>query len=252
VNIYKIITALLLLGLVIWGAGSGQPNSVRGDVVVIGTELEFPPFAYLQDESIIGFDIDVVKEACKRAGLACQIKPVPHFGALIPELIMEKIDVVAAGMTPTRERAQKVLFTQPHYEGRAFVVITREGMESITSLEDLSGYTVSVNEGYIHEAALEEVSGVTLLRLGTPTEALLALKVGHVDAFLTAAAVAEPLLKANVAAGYSVFTIDGTEEKVAFALNKKRTELAEKLNEAIESMKSDGTLMEMEGKWGLR
>jgi polar amino acid transport system substrate-binding protein len=158
-----------------------------------------------------------------------------------------KIDLIAAGMSPTAERAKRVLFTQPHYQGKGLVVIANSNIKEVSKLGDLSGYTVAVNEGYTTESILEGVDGVTLLRLGTPTEALMALKAGHVDAFLIADSAAQPLLKANKE--YAVYKIMHNQEHVAFAL--KNPELLEKLNAVLESMEMDGTLLKITIKWGL-
>lgn len=247
----SLLAALLTLVLFLWGCTSSSNKQSEGGTLTIGTELEYPPFSYLQDNNIVGFDIDVIVEACTRLNLEYDIKPIPHFDALIPELIIGKIDVIAAGMSPTKEREKRVLFTNPHYKGNGFVIIANPGIKPVSSFQDLSGYTVAVNEGYTSESILEEVPNVTMLRLRTPTEALLALKADHVDAFLIANSAAQPLLKSSAAEDYSVFKITEAQEGVAFALKKENTELLEKLNGALEQMKIDGTLKKIKTKWSL-
>jgi polar amino acid transport system substrate-binding protein len=250
-NLLKSFIAVLLTSILFLCGCTSSNKEESKHSIIIGTELEYPPFSYLKDRHIEGFDIDVITEACARADLKYILKPIPHFDALIPELIIGKIDVIAAGISPTKEREKKVLFTTLHHQGKSFIVIANSEIPLISNLKDLSGYTVAVNEGYTTETELEKISGVAMLRLGTPAEALLALKAQHVDAFLISYAAAQPLLKSNVAAGYSIFKIEETAENIAFALNKENTELLEKLNNVLEEMKIDGTLKQIEAKWGL-
>jgi len=237
--------------LCLFGCTTKAPKPKKDTTLVIGTELEYPPFSYMQKKEVVGFDIDVIKEACQRIHRTCKLKPIPNFDALIPELTAGNIDVIAAGMTPTPERAKRVLFTQPHYEGKGFLVISFPSIGPIRTVNDLQGHTVAINEGYASETFLLEVPDVTLLRLGTPAEALLALKSGQADAYLIAEAPAKNLLKTYPLENFTITTLDAYSEGVAFAVNKNNQELCDELNEAIEEMRFDGTLRELEKKWGL-
>ena len=47
------------------------------------------------------------------------------FEALIPEIQLGNIHVIAAGITPTKERAQRTLFTRPHLAaGNPLIIIS--------------------------------------------------------------------------------------------------------------------------------
>ena len=55
------------------------------------------------------------------------------------------MDIAAAGMTMTQERAKNVLFAAPFYESK--LVILAPNGSGITSIDDLQGKTVAVQMG---------------------------------------------------------------------------------------------------------
>ena len=83
------------------------------------------------------------------------------FTALIPEIQLGKVQVIAAGMSPTQERARQVLFTEPHFSGSPLVLISKKE-KAINSLNDLSGKTVVVNEGFTSDSYVSNIEGPTV------------------------------------------------------------------------------------------
>ena len=89
---------------------------------IVGTNAEYPPFCSVENGNIVGFDIDIAKDIAKRLGKEIIIKDMA-FEALIPELQIGKIHFAAAGLTPTPEKAKKVLFTEPYLKGDPLLII---------------------------------------------------------------------------------------------------------------------------------
>src|SRR5580704_2849514 len=86
------------------------------NILLVGTNAEFAPYSFIDNGQIVGFDIDVAQEVAQRLGKTITFKDMP-FESLLPELQLGRIEIIAAGITPTQERAQKVLFTKPYVEG---------------------------------------------------------------------------------------------------------------------------------------
>src|SRR5216684_1957016 len=114
ISLYIIIAIIILTSFMIWYRAektiiTAQPM----DTIIVGTNAEFQPFSFKQDETVTGFDIDVITEVLKRLNKKMVIKDMP-FDALLPEIQLGNIHVIAAGITPTPERSQRALFTRPH------------------------------------------------------------------------------------------------------------------------------------------
>src|SRR6185369_11452130 len=88
-------------------------QAAMSNTLIVGTNAEFPPYCYIENNIIVGFDIDIAKEVAQRLGKSIQFKDMP-FDALIPDIILGNVDFVAAGMSYTEERAKRVSFTRPY------------------------------------------------------------------------------------------------------------------------------------------
>ena len=65
------MTLLMALSLVA-GCGSDSPKKM-----VIGLDDNFAPMGFRNEKNeIVGYDIDLAKEACKRAGMEVEFKPI--------------------------------------------------------------------------------------------------------------------------------------------------------------------------------
>ena len=93
-------------------------------IIIVGTSADFPPFSFRdKDDVITGFDIDVVKEAAKRLNLEIDLQDRP-FGTLLPQIELGQIHVIAAGMTPTEERAKRVHFSRPYLSSNLVLIVS--------------------------------------------------------------------------------------------------------------------------------
>jgi octopine/nopaline transport system substrate-binding protein len=82
--------------------------------VVIGMEGAYEPWN-LTDSSgkIVGFEVDLANDLCKRAGLECKVI-AQDWDGMIPGLKAGKFDVIMDGMAITGERKKEIDFTQPY------------------------------------------------------------------------------------------------------------------------------------------
>lgn len=80
------------------------------DPIYVGIDVDFPPFGYLDNGNIAGFDYDIMSEALKLAGINGEFVHM-QFSGLLPALQAKKIDAIVAGMTVTEERKQFVNFS---------------------------------------------------------------------------------------------------------------------------------------------
>ncbi len=217
--------------------------------LIVGTTADFKPFACIQDGTIVGFDIDIVYEVAKRLGVEAIIKDMP-FAMLIPQLQLGNIQVIAAGMTPTKERAKRVLFTKPFLRGDKLIALTK--IENpLQNIDDLAGKNVVVNEGYTADRYMSAIKGMTIIRLPTVADALLALKSGRADAFVSALHCLEPFFKQYGKGTFNFFPLKGTQEDVALAIAPQYQRLASRIQEILDEMERDGTIALLKKNWQL-
>jgi ABC-type amino acid transport substrate-binding protein len=252
-SLYIIIALILGISAILWYRAEKKIVTINPiDTIIVGINTEFPPFSFKENDTFTGFDIDVITEVFKRLNKKTIYKDLP-FDALIPEIQLGNIHVIAAGISPTPERAQRALFTRPHLAtGNPLVIISLPTFP-ITSPDDLAGKTVVVNEGYVADSYMSEQPGVHLIRLSSAavSDGMLALESHRADAFVTALYSIKPYFEKHDQSNFSVTPIQGTEETSAFAVSKHYLELRDYIQITLDRMKEDGTLDALKKKWNL-
>ena len=164
---------------------------------------------------------------------------------LIPGLLTGNYDCIISAMTITEERAKAVNFSDPYFNAGQ-VIVTLKTNESIKSVDDLVGKTVSVQIGTTGDLAASELKGVTVKRFNLAPDAIQEVRNGAADACIIDLAVA-----AEIAAEYGdiKFGEPFTEELYGIALAKNNTALLAKVNEALAALKASGEYDEIFDKW---
>ena len=221
------------------------------DTLIIGTNAEYPPFSVIENDQIVGFDIDVVQQVATRLNKKFIFKNM-SFEALVPELQLGTIHVIAAGISPTEERAQRVFFTQAHFDGDPLVAVQKEGSEPIAKGSQLIGKTVVVNQGYTADQYVTDLGNIEIVRLSSAliSMGLMALDSDQADVFVTSKSSLRPFLekrKTNLV----ITPIEGTSESSALAVSKKYPNLFASIQTVISDMRNDGTIEALKKKWKL-
>ena len=153
---------------------------------VLGLDDSFPPMGFRDENNeIVGVDIDLAAEVCKRLGVELVVQPIDWDSKEL-ELTSGKIDCIWNGMTVTEERIEAMFLSKPYLDNRQ-VVIVEEGSK-IASVSDLAGKTVGLQKGSSAREAFDanpiasEVAQV--VEYEDNVDAFLDLQAGRIDALL--------------------------------------------------------------------
>ena len=234
-KLVSVLLVAMLMVSVLVGCGSGKDENV----LRVGTNAEFPPFEYVGDDGEPdGFDIALIKAIGEKIGYEVVVENM-EFTSLVGA-IGTKIDVAIAGMTIDEERLQSVDFSDPYYDAIQYVIVP-EGSD-IKTAADLEGKKIGVQLGTTGDYAVEEIEGATAAQYNKGVDAVNDLLNGRVDCVIidkNPALVFESEYEGIVALPGDQF--DFGVEQYAIALPKGDTELAGKINKALEELKEDGT-----------
>jgi polar amino acid transport system substrate-binding protein len=152
----------------------------------VGVAL-FPPWAMRADkDDLQGFEIDVAKKLAEDMGTEADIV-VYDWDRLIPALEAGEIDIIAAGMTITPERALKVNFSAPYETGGIALATNVDTTADAKNLDDLnsSRYRFGAVEKSVAATLAERVlPGAALVTFKSPEDAEAALVDGKIDGLL--------------------------------------------------------------------
>ncbi len=221
--------------------------------LIVGTSLDYPPYEFIDAKTgqAVGLDIDLVAEVASRLDKKLIIKNMP-FTSLVFGLLSNDVDLIASGLSPTSRRAKLVAFSETYVQGIPFVVITNASKLKPHSMQDLQKEIVAVNTGYLADLYMgKEHPDIQLLKLDSPSDCFMALQTGVVDAFITSPYSVETFLN-NISnkQDFFVMQVPNAGEACAFAVAKNNEKFLNKINQAFDSMRADGTLEKIKQAWG--
>ena len=245
--------------------------------VVIGMEGGYPPWN-LTDSSgkIVGFEVDLANDLCKRAGVECKII-AQDWDGMIPGLKAGKFDVIMDGMSITDERKKEIDFSKPYAAPPAAFMAAKDSDvakalgpgKGINAIKDpkaaaaaikavqaaLKGKTIGVQVSTTHanfaSKYLKDVA--TIKEYKTTDERDLDLKNGRIDVGLddyptVAATIENPDAKDLGIVGPEIIgDVFGVGE--AMGIRKSDADLTAKFNKALDAAFKDGSVKKYSLQW---
>lgn len=208
---------------------------------------QYPPLNFQKDGKLTGFDVEIGTEIAKRMGL--EANPVTNpWETIIQGLKAKKFDAIIGSMTATPERDKQIDFTEPYYLSGAQIFVA-ENNTDIQSKEDLKGKTIGVIQASTWKSIAESLTSPDKVK-GYPVDvnALQDLALGRLDAVITDKIVG---VSAKNEKGLKIKPIGDllNEDRVSIGVTEGNKDLANKINDALQSMIDDGTYEKISMKW---
>ncbi|ACD94440.1 ABC transporter permease subunit [Trichlorobacter lovleyi] len=182
------------------------------------------------------------------------------FMALIPALQSGKIDLIISGMTATAERKKTVNFTQPYFANAQVMLVRKPGVTppasqsgatKLSSADDLKDKRIGVLLGSVHDTyATKQYPRATVLQYKSPSDLVLAVKSGKVDAaFYTHETLLEVLRQDPELAllGKPLFSVP-----IGVGFNKTNDTLRTQFNSFLKQIRGSGLFNDMVTRWILQ
>ena len=193
-------------------------------------------------------------EICRRISARCTLRYVA-FGEILPGIEEGRFDLGFGNFLRTPEREKRVAFSDAVWRSSSRLVALRTKAELLTgktgqavSVDSLHGVRVVAVDGSQQQSFLKNIAGergVTLVLAATPAGVFSALREDRADFALLSAITAYLLLQKDGTrqfefAGPAV-SDRGLGGSVHIALPKQRDELRRTVNQAIATIRADGT-----------
>jgi len=229
----KIITGAALI------AAFASSAFADGHSIRMGTEGAYPPYNFVNDSGEVdGFEREVGDELCKRANLDCTWV-INDWDSIIPNLVSGNYDTIIAGMSITAERDEVIDFTSEYFPPDPSTYVALAGASDDVVNGVVAAQTSTIQAAYIAS------SSATVVEFATPEETVAAVRNGEADAVLADDAYLADIVNASngeLAFVGSPVAIGGG---IGMGIRESDTELKEKMNTAIASIKADGTLTKL-------
>ena len=215
-----------------------------------GVDGTFAPHAMPKlGGGVEGFQIDLFTEVARRMKRDITIDSV-SFSTLIPGMAAGRYDFIAAPTTVTKERAENMLFTAG-YLWTAYQFGIKKGTPPIKGWQDLKGKAVAVNKGTPYETLSKQMGekyGFTVQAYDTQPDATQAVLSGRAYATLGGNTVIVYTASKNP---QFVADLELAETRAHWAapVPKDNPKLRAQLQDAIDCMKKDGSIVKLSEKW---
>lgn len=235
------IAGALALGI----AGCDKQDDARGKSrIVVGTEATFPPFESRDDKgNFVGYDVDLVNAIGQKAGFEVEWKDLP-FDSLIGALQAGQIDMIASGFSITDERKPQVEFSDA-YMNAGIALAVRGDEKTITGKDTLKGKVAAVQQGSTGAGATEKLKADGIITdikyYPTVPLALMELGKGGADVVISDRPTTEACM-ASMKGNFKMLpeSADLQADSYGFAFKKGNTDLANRVNKAMNELRAEG------------
>ncbi|GAB2746868.1 ABC transporter permease subunit [Sinomonas soli] len=238
-------------------ADAAQPSPDSGPLKV-GSDLTYPPYAFMQGGKPSGFDPEFMTALSAKLGRTPEFVDT-RFEQLITNLRSGHFDVVASALYITAERGKLVDYVPYFTTGNS--IVTRADAAPAPDAAALCGHSVAVIKGgdvanKLRGEASSQCSAagkgaIDVRDFTADSEGTQALLAGQVDAQVTDAAVAKTAV--DSAGGKLAITSKSFlyPVPVGLAVAKDNPALAQQLRDGIAAMQADGTYQQLLAKYNL-
>jgi len=222
---------------------ASAPAPAPAKVYVVGTDAAYAPFESQNEKGeIVGFDIEVVQAAAKKAGIEVKFVNTPWEG-IFNALGQGDRDMVVSAVTITDERKQTMDFSDPYFDAQQLIAVKENS--KVAKFADLKKLKVGVQTGTTGDEAVTKLLGKTstaIKRFESTPLALKELESGGVDAVVADNGVVIHYVANNPGGKFkTVADKDFVPEQYGVAFKKGNTELQGKVNQGLAAIRADGT-----------
>jgi polar amino acid transport system substrate-binding protein len=214
------------------------------------------PFTYLDPEShtIQGAMADVVRFIGAQAGFAVSFEPA-RFGALIPMLSDQRIDLIAAAMLVTAPRRALIDFSAPVFAYREGLVVAADDKTPYRSLADLKGKVIGAQAGSVYAEFAKRGGDFAEVKLYPSiadllrevSEGRLAAALGDAPVFAYQLGESATLRARLVSTYRSQLTAE-----VAIAVRKGNAALLATIDAALAKLRGEGIIARIGTRWNVQ
>jgi polar amino acid transport system substrate-binding protein len=222
-------------------------------VLVAGVKDSLPPFGSVDPgtKKFAGYDIDFVNHIAKKLGVKVEYKPVSSANR-IAMLMENRIDILAATMTKTPERAKQIDFSYTYFlTGQKF--LTKKG--TVKTLKDLEGKRVATAKGSTSEQNVKiAIPSAIVLSLDDYPQGILALQQGKVVAVTTDESILAGQLgvlekKSATRGKYEIPDLQISMEPYGIGMRKGDANFVKFVNDTLLEMEKNGEAKKIFEKW---
>lgn len=122
----------------------------------IAVEGAYPPFNYLENNELQGFEPDLLKALCAVMQVIC-IPVIREWEGIVRGLLSREYDAVMSSLEINEKRSKRIAFSRRYYQVPAALVARKEATLAAVTPDALAGKTIGVVGRSEHAAYVEDL-----------------------------------------------------------------------------------------------
>ena len=253
-----LVVALALIGVLQWlrvlpeAVDPTWERIQESGVLRVCTDPSWPPFEFVEPDTgrIDGFDADLARLLAGRLapGVRAQIVTV-GFDSLYDAVLAGRCDAVLSALPYESMRVEDVAYSVAYFNAGS-VLVVREGIDDLKSLDDLPDRVVGVEWGFVPEGDSRQrllLQNLGLRRYETGGGALRALQSGEVEAAIVDRITALAYLRD--CQGLQIVGEPITDVNYVIPVRPDSFWLLSEIDRVLLEMREDGTLEALQERW---
>ncbi|AWM86246.1 transporter substrate-binding domain-containing protein [Microvirga sp. 17 mud 1-3] len=250
-----------MAGLFFWLAATpataqdtSQPKAPDSPTIRIAIEGAYPPFNYMENNELQGFEVDLGKALCDVMKADCVF--VQHeWEGIQRGLLNREYDAVMSSLEITEKRQKRLAFSKPYYRIPAIFIAPKESSLNGVTPSALAGRKIGATDRSDHLDYLRQnYKGAEIIPYSTPVEANLDLLVGRIDAVFGDKRALAEFLKSREGEccrilGPAPADPPYRRQFYGVGMRKEDTALKARFDEAIDKVMADGTYDRIRAKY---
>ena len=258
-KLQKLVTlGLTLVMAAAVAAGCGSDANKNGEQasakkIVVGLDDNFPPMGFKNESNeIVGFDIDLAKEASKRLGREVEFKAI-DWSSKEAELKSGRVDILWNGLDITEKRKENMLFSDPYMDNRQ-IIFVKKGVKDITDEASMAGKVIGTQsassaEEYMDNSAFFKDKVKEVKKYSDFVSAFMDLENGRIDAVVGDEITGRYYMSKHPDSLEAVDVAVGPVSTFGIGFAKDNQQLRDEVQKVLNEMKADGTMAKISEKW---
>ena len=251
------VLALIILTLL--AISCGKNNDLKAESNIESTKTEstesmkylniavdstFPPFAFLMEDKVSGFDIDIAGEIAKRLGRELKISQI-SWNEIFERINDAGIDAIISGISNSVDRQKSVDFSEPYYS-LEFISLTLSS-SSIILKEELVNKKVGMLKNEMEDLGPDILSQYLITGYDDVVALIKGLKAEEIQGIIISIPIGVKILNEDPE---TYRFISRMESIIEYSIVlKKGSLLTEKVNQVLKEITDDGTYKKIYDNW---
>ncbi|MCX6346430.1 MAG: ABC transporter substrate-binding protein [Actinobacteria bacterium] len=243
------VLAAIIFSLLVRSCGKNNDVKIQSSIDATTAESTesgkyLNPFAFLIEDKVSGFDIDIAGEIAKRLGRELKISQI-SWNEIFDRINDAGIDAIISGVSNSVERQKTTDFSEPYYT-LEFISLTLNS-SIITLKEELVNKKVGMLKNEMENLSPDVLSNYSITGYDDVVALIKGLKAEEIQGIIISIPIGVKILNEDPD---TYRFINKMESSIKYSIVlKKGSPLTDRINQVLKEIKDDGTYKKIYDNW---